>query len=126
MQKQLGDANAQYAGTAKEVEFDSRSLDVLKDFGRQVCQDLIDTMDDKIKEKCKELARAVKRGQFDDWCAHASQDIWEMKRVIREASVLHGDMTGCLVNWLEKRENKTHNARIECAAEGEAGSSPLE
>lgn len=107
----LGDANTQYAGTAQEAEFDSRSLDILKDFGRHVCQNLIETMEDMITNKCQELARAVKKGQFDDWCAHASQDIWEMKRVIREASVLHGDMTGCLGNWLEQRENKTLNAQ---------------
>ena len=112
MQATLGDAQTQYAGTEHEAEFDSRSLDILKDFGRHVCQDLIDTMEDMIKNKCQELARAVKKGQFDDWCAHASQDIWEMKRVIREASVLHGDMSDCLGNWLEQRENKTPNAEV--------------
>jgi len=111
MQKQLGDAQTQYAGTANEVEFDSRSLDILGNFGRHVCQGLIDTMNDMIKNKCIELARAVKKGKFDDWCAHASQDIWEMKRVIHEVVILQDSMTGCLGDWLEQREHKTHNVK---------------
>lgn len=110
MQQTLCDAQTKYAGTALEAEFDSRSLDILNDFGRHVCQDLIDAMDDMIKDKCQMLARAVKKGQFDDHCAHASQDIWEMKRVIREAGVLQGVMTKCLCNWLEQRENKMPTA----------------
>ena len=110
MQTTLCDAQTKYEGTDLEAEFDSRSLNVLEDFGRHVCQDLIDTMEDMIKDKCQQLARAVKKGQFDDRCAHASQDIWEMKRVISEAGVLQGVMTKCLCNWLEQRENKTPNA----------------
>ena len=93
-------------------ELDARSCAILEDFGRHVCQDLMDTMQDRIKDKCNELAKAVKKGKFDDWCAHASSDIWEMKRVIRESELLRDDIRGCLVAWLERKEQESSNAEM--------------
>lgn len=80
------------------------SYDQVEDFGRHLLQDMVDTMRDMIKDKCHHLAKQAKQGEFDEWAALATRDIFEMRRVIRECETLQGGMTECLSNWLEKRE----------------------